>query len=165
MKQDRFLIGILAGITLLVVVALALFFTRRGASNYTADDTIQGVLHNYVLALQKQDYQKAYSYLAKKPDKPSYDTFRQALLKGYVNPGQSGVEILDTTVNGDEAIVNLAVVYISNDPFSGGSFSSNGSALLVKQDGSWKIYQMPYNYWAYDWYQATPKVVPAPVSP
>ena len=160
MKQDRFLIGILAGITLLVVVALALFFTRRGASNYTADDTVQGVLHNYVLALQKQDYQKAYSYLAKKPDKPSYDTFRQALLNGYVNPGQSGVEILDTTLNGDEAIVDLAVVYISNDPFSGGSYRSNGKALLIRQDGQWKIFEMPYNYWASDWYMPQPQSVP-----
>jgi hypothetical protein len=163
MKQDRFLIGILIGIGVLVVIALVMFFTRRSTAEYVADDTVEGVLHNYVLAVQKQDYEKAYSYLAEKKEKPSYETFRRSFIQNYVTPGQSGVEIVDTNIDGDEAIVNLSVVYLSSDPFSGGSYTSPGTALLVKQNGQWKIYQMPYNYWAYDWYQPTP--IPAPVSP
>jgi hypothetical protein len=164
MKQDRFLIGILIGIGVLVVVALVLFFTRRTTVQYVADDTVEGVLHNYVLAVQKQDYEKAYSYLADKQDKPSYETFRRAFIQDYVTPGQSGVEILSSNVGNQEAIVNLSIVYVSTDPFSGGGYSNQGNALLVKQDGVWKIYQMPYNYWAYDWYQPTPDV-PAPAKP
>jgi len=161
MKQDRFLTGILIGIAALVVIALVLFFVRRDTSQYVADDTVEGVLHNYALAVQKQDYEKAYSYLADKPDKPSYDTFRRDFLQDYVNPGQSGIEITDTNINGKEAIVNLSIVYLSNDPFSGGSYNSSGNALLVKQKDGWRIYQMPYNYWASDWYQPTP----VPVKP
>jgi hypothetical protein len=163
MKQDRFLIGILIGIAVLVVAALVLFFTRNGSAEYVPDDTIEGVLHNYVLAVQKQDYEKAYSYLADRRDKPTYEAFRRAFIQNYVTPGQSGLEILDTNVTGEDAVVNLAVVYVSNDPFSGGSFRSEGLALLVDQDGQWKIYQMPYNYWASDWYLPTP--VPVPVKP
>jgi hypothetical protein len=26
---------------------------------------------------------------------------------------------------------------------------------LINQNGQWKLEQMPYNFWAYDWYQPT----------
>ena len=65
MKQDRFLIAILAGIGLLVVAAFVLFFVRQSNLNYVSDDTPEGVVQNFVLALHKGDYEKAYAYLAK----------------------------------------------------------------------------------------------------
>ena len=57
MKQDRFLIGILVGIGVLVVIALALFFTRRDQQEYVADDTPEGVVHNYALAVFREEYE------------------------------------------------------------------------------------------------------------
>jgi len=62
-NTDKFLVGIVAGIVVLVVVALLLTLTRPGES-YRADDTPEGVVHNYLLALQKGDYERAYSYLS-----------------------------------------------------------------------------------------------------
>jgi hypothetical protein len=56
MKQDRFLLGILVGIGVLIVVALALFFTRQDNQDYVSDTTPEGVVHNYALALYKDDY-------------------------------------------------------------------------------------------------------------
>jgi hypothetical protein len=35
MKQDKFLTGILIGIGVLIVIALALFFTRKDTKQYT----------------------------------------------------------------------------------------------------------------------------------
>ena len=49
MKQDRFLTGILIGIGVLIIAALAVFFTRKDSQTYVADDTPEGVVHNYVL--------------------------------------------------------------------------------------------------------------------
>ena len=66
MKQDRFLVGILIFIGLLVVAALALFFIRKDTQVYAADDTPDHIVPNYVLAVQKQDFQRAYNYLADK---------------------------------------------------------------------------------------------------
>ena len=37
MKQDRFLIGILIGIGVLIVVALTIFFTRQNKQTYMSD--------------------------------------------------------------------------------------------------------------------------------
>ena len=151
MKQDRFLTGILIGIGVLIVVALALFFLRREPRAYIADTTPDGVVHNYVLALLNKDYQKAYDYLADLDGKPSYDEFRRAVFNGAISVQDAGIEVGSADVNGDEATVKLTMYYSSNDPFSGG-YQSSDVALLVKQKGAWKIRSMPYSMWDYSWY-------------
>ena len=70
MKQDRFLIGILVGVAVLVVVAVGVFFLRQNDQTYIAEDTPDGVVHNYVLAIQLGDYDRAYGYLAEGEGKP-----------------------------------------------------------------------------------------------
>ena len=162
MKQDRFLTYILIGIGALVLIALGLFFSRGDtAMAYGADDTPEGVVHNYIVAVFQKDYEKAYSYLAENPNKPTLEQFRQSFLQNYINPDNTGVDIGATVLNGpDHAIVTLHIQYGNNDPFSSG-YRNEELASLVKQNGAWKLEQMPYNFWAYDWY--TP--MPAPFKP
>lgn len=152
MKQDKFLMGILLGIGALVVLALVLFFTRQDKRDYIADDAPDGVVHNYVLAVLNKDYQKAYSYLADIEHKPTYEDFRQSFFNGMVNPVDAGVDIGSVDINADEAVVSLSIYYSSNDPFSS-RYASEERALLVKQNGNWKLNSMPYNFWDYNWYQ------------
>ena len=156
MKQDRFLTGILIGIGVLVLLALGLFFLRQDKREYVSDAAPDGVVHNYVLALLDHDYEKAYGYLADLDRKPTYEEFRQSFFNGMVNYDNVGLDVGDVQINGNEAIVNLTVYYSYNDPFS----SRNGTsdrALLVEQDGSWKLSTMPYNFWDYNWYQEVSK--------
>ncbi|MBI5840625.1 MAG: hypothetical protein HZB19_11040 [Chloroflexi bacterium] len=153
MKQDRFLTGILIGIGVLVVLALALFFTRQDKRDYLAEDTPEGVAYNYVLAVVNKDYEKAYGYLADLKNKPTYEQFRQSFFNGEVNPGNVGVDVGTADINDDEAFVELTLVYSPSDPFSNG-YQNTDRALLVKQDGDWKISAMPTGYlWGYNWYQ------------
>jgi len=153
MKQDKFLTGILIGIGVLILLALGLFFTRQDKREYVADTTPDGVVHNYVLAVLDKDYQKAYGYLADLEHKPTYEEFRQSFFNGMVNPGDMGVEVGAVDVNGDEAVVTLAIYYSNSDPFSS-SYSNEERALLVLQNGDWKLSSMPYNFWDYSyWYQ------------
>ena len=160
MKQDRFLLGILIGIGALVILALALFFTRKdNALTYGPEDTPEGVVHNYVVAVFQRDYEKAYGYLADKKDKPTLEKFRESFLQNYVNPNNAGVDIGDVELSGDEAYVTVYIQYGSTDPFSSG-YRNEERAVLVKQNGEWKIEQMPSNFWAWDWYQPTPKPAP-----
>lgn len=157
MKQDRFLTGILIGIGVLVIAALAVFFTRRDTQTYVADDTPEGVVHNYVVAVLEKDYEKAYSYLADLEYKPDYDEFRQAFLNGLVNPGNSAVDIGDAEVIGDEAYVEVALIYNPSDPFSTG-YRDVQRAGLVLENGAWKLTSMPsYYFWEYSWYVEPPK--------
>lgn len=157
MKQDRFLTGILVGIAILVVVALAVFFIRRDTQTYVAEDTPEGVVHNYVLAVLNGDYQKAYGYLADLENKPTYEQFRDAFIKGVVNPNNSAVDIGDSEINTDTASVDVALIYNPSDPFSTG-YRDVQRAILVKQGQAWKLSSMPtYYYWDYSWYQELPK--------
>jgi hypothetical protein len=158
MKQDRFLIGILTGIAALVVLALVVFFVRKDNLVYAPDNTPEGVVQNYVVALHKRDFDKAYAYLAGLKDKPTPEQFRQSFLNHSVDPANTGLEIGKTEINGNTAVVNVSIIFGPNDPFSGG-YRNTDYAQLVQENGAWKIKQMPNNFWAYDWYQPTP--VPA----
>lgn len=152
MKQDKFLTGILVGIGVLVILALALFFTRQDKRDYLPEDAPEGVVHNYVLAILNKDYQKAYGYMAELKNKPTYEEFRQSFLNGMVNPSNTGMDVGKAVINGDEAVVELTIYYSYNDPFSS-RYGSSDRALLVQQDGAWKVSSLPYSFWDYNWYQ------------
>ena len=152
MKQDKFLTGILIGIGVLIVIALGLFFTRQDKRDYVADDKPEGVVYNYVLAVVNKDYQKAYGYLADLENKPTYEQFRQSFFNGTISPGNVGVDVGTSSINGDEAVVDLSLAYSPSDPFSS-SYSNPDRALLVLQNGKWKLSTMPYSFWDYNWYQ------------
>ena len=156
MKQDRFLTGILIGIAVLVVVALVVFFTRKDNLVYVPDDAPAGVIQDYVVALHKADYTKAYAYLADLPNKPTFDQFQQSFFNHNVDPSSTGVEMGKTQITGKTASVALTLQYVPSDPFSEG-YSNSDYAQLVNQNGAWKIKQMPGNFWAYDWYTTPTK--------
>lgn len=157
MRQDRFLIGILVGIAVLVAAALAVFFTRQQTETYRSEALPQDVVHNYVLAAMNKDYEKGYSYLADLKNKPTFEEFRQAFAVGRLTADQAGIKIGAADISGDTASVEVIMVYTPNDPFSSGS-DNVGSAQLLLQDGRWKISSVPaYNLWDYGWYQELPK--------
>jgi hypothetical protein len=161
MKQDRFLIGILIGIGVLIIAAVVVFFTRQEQATYVAEASPDGVVHNYVLAILNKDYEKAYGCLADLKDKPTFDEFRQAFAVGRLMPGNNGIKVGSAEITGDSATVNVSMVYTPGDPFSSG-YSDAGRAQLVLQNGIWKISSMPtYNLWDFGWYQTPPsKYVP-----
>lgn len=157
MRQDRFLTGILIGIGVLVVAALAVFFTRSDAQTYVSENTPEGVTHNYVVAVLNKDYEKAYTYLAELDNKPTYEQFRDTFIKGAINPDNAAVDIGRSEITGDTASVEVALIYNPSDPFSTG-YRDVQRAVLVMQDGAWKLSSMPtYYFWDYNWYQELPK--------
>ena len=157
MKQDRFLTGILVGIALLVVIALAVFFIRKDTQSYVSEDAPEGVVHNYVLAVLNDDYEKAYDYLADLDHKPTHEQFRNSFIQGVVNPNNSAVDVGKSEINGDTASVEVALIYNPSDPFSTG-YRDVQRALLIKQGSAWKISSMPcYYFWDCSWYQEPPK--------
>ncbi len=152
MKQDRFLVGILIFVALLVVAALVLFFVRQDTRAYGPEDTPQGVLVNYVLAVQDKDFKRAYSYLAANEYKPDYNAFIQIFQYAQMD---AALEIHDTQVEGNQAWIEITLHYLGSGPFDNG-WSNPDTARLVKQDGNWKLVYMSTPYWGYDWYQQLP---------
>ncbi len=157
MKQDRFLTGILIGIGVLVIAALAVFFIRKDTQTYVSEDTPEGVVHNYVVAVLNKDYKKAYGYLADLDHKPTFDQFRNSFITGGLRPENAAVDIGKSDITGEDAYVEVSMIYNASDPFSSG-YRDMQRAILVKQNGAWKISSMPtYYMWDYSWYQVPPK--------
>jgi ABC-type amino acid transport substrate-binding protein len=150
MKTDRFLTGILIGIGVLIVLSLALFFLRQETVDYLPEDTPEGIVHNYVLAIERQDYERAYSYLAESETKPTYNAFRMAFIQKQVDPGRAIADVGKAEIFDDEAVVGLTITQGQFGLFSD-PYRDTQSALLVRQDDAWKIYQAPWPYWGWDW--------------
>jgi hypothetical protein len=152
MKPDRFLWALLIGIGVLVIAAVGLFFLRRGGQEYGPGDTPENVLRNYALALQKLDYDRAYALLQDTEGKPDFERFRAYFLTRAADPSSVGLSIQGSTVTGDQAVVQVVVLYNDSGPFVDTN-RSPGSALLVRDaSGAWKIASVPYPFWGYDWY-------------
>lgn len=149
MKQDKFLTGILLFIGLLVIAALILFFGHSQPQVRT-DNTPEAAVFNFILALQQEDYEQAYAYLVEAPGKPSLTTFEQ-YYRNNLDLSRLAVDVGETRLRGERASVELILTQVASEPF-GGEWTSEGTALLVRQEGRWKIEGMPWQFWGWDWY-------------
>ncbi|MBN2386367.1 MAG: hypothetical protein JXB85_05055 [Anaerolineales bacterium] len=152
MKQDKFLLAILAFIGIMVVAAVVLFLLRGQKQVEIPDDTPEGVVYNYVLALQQENYAGAYAYLANGNRKPSQAAFERYFLNLYPDVTTLVIDLGEARISGDRARVEIILTHVASDPFSRG-WSETGTARLVLQDGQWKIRDMPYQFWGWNWYQ------------
>lgn len=145
---DRFLIAIVGGVLIVVVVAFVVVL-RRPAPTFAEENTAEGVVHNYLLALRQQDYVRAYSYLS-----PS--------LKGYPNSVEAFVENIQSnkynfSLDDDSdtleiessrrlgiATETIEVSVRETRYYGGGIFGSNQYSNvfemeLQRENGAWKI--------------------------
>ena len=152
MKNDKFLFGIIIGIIVLVAIALLAFFARQdNIPEYQSEAQPQGVVFNYLLALEKGEYDKAYAYLAEIPNKPSLTQFRHSLA---VNKAQYGnaINVTEQKIEGQTATVNVLTQVSGGGLFNEG-YQNMEIATLEKVGGEWRIISMPYAYWSYEWNQ------------
>ncbi len=156
-SSDKFLIAIVAGAILLVVVTLVLALLQPKPT-YRAEDTPEGVAHNYLLAIQQGDSARAYGYLSPtlKGYPASADAFGDQVRNYSFNfrlNENSAFAIQPAQINGDRADVPVQERRFNR----GGWFtsSSNTSTFQVrlardKELGAWKIIKSDA-YWVYCW--------------
>ena len=164
MTRDRFLLGIFLGIGVLVVAALILFFARKGESGYVADSTPAGALQNYIVALQRHEYERAYSYVADSPAKPDLIHFEEPFIS-YQGQAVSNalIEIGETIpdAQGQTAVVQFTQLQGNQGLFEN-TTRAQMSASLVRQKGAWKISSIPYPFSPPEPpYPAPPKELPS----
>lgn len=162
MKGDKFLIGIVAGIIVLVIAAVVAVLLRSPENEeYVADDTPEGVVHNYFLAIQRKDYEKAHSYLSDAIEsKPDLDKFIRDI--GYNSDTRASLQIGETQLGDVHSQVEVSITTYYGPGgfldfgFDSNSYTSQGTATLQATNGGgvWKLTGFPYPYWGYDWDQA-----------
>jgi hypothetical protein len=143
---------ILISILGLVILSLVVFFLRRDTQQYGAEDDPQGVLRNYVLALQKSDFQRAYNYLEQGMYPINFDQFQDVFLTHRQELARISVRLGSVEKTDRKAVVSLTLIHPANGLFSNG-WRENSSALLVQdENGAWKITRMSYPFWGPDWF-------------
>jgi hypothetical protein len=157
-KTDKLLIGIVAGIVLLVVVAFAIALSKP-KPEYQAEDTPEGVAFNYLFALQQGDYERAYGYLS--PSIRGYprdaQDFTEAIQDnswrfGSLNDSSTTLEVDSVRNNGKRAGVTiLEMRFYEGDLFNSGQYTSSFD-MTLQQDtaGAWKIVESD-DYWLGCW--------------
>jgi hypothetical protein len=154
---DKFLLAIVAGVVVLVGAVLAVALLRPNEPSYQPDDTPEGVAHNYLLALQSEDYERAYSYLS--PTLPGYpadaETFERNVHNsrwsfGYYDDDVS-LAVDAATVSGDWAkIVVRKTEFYRGGLFDSGQHSTTFDMTLRREEGVWKVTDSD-RYWASCW--------------
>lgn len=137
------ILGIIGG---LVIVAIVLFYIRSSTQSYGPANNPEGVLSNYVLALNLGEYKRAYDYLCESESKPDFVRFEQGCSRRHSQIVQRSVKILSVEISGDRATVDLSITFEKTDLFED-IRSYRQTATLVLQDGVWKLAQMPYPFW------------------
>lgn len=165
-SPDRFLIAIVIGILLLMAIGLGVAFLQEGPT-YRTEDTPEAVVHNYLLALNMSDYERAYGYVS--PDLTHYPTlseFRETARRefwGYYGDSQQsmGIEILNTQEANEGVTVEAQVNFYyggSTFPwwFDRGWTRSDNVTVDVVQDenGEWKITKST-EYWDSCWHSTS----------
>lgn len=155
-SSDKFLIGIVVGAILLVAVSLVLALLQPKPT-YRAEDTPEGIAHNYLLAIQQGEYTRAYGYLS--PTLKGYPASALVFedqVKSYsfaFRDEQSAFSVQPALINGDRADVP-----VQERRFNRGVLFTSSSSMPTfqvrlardKELGAWKIIKSG-SYWVYCW--------------
>lgn len=151
MQKSRLGNLIVSIVAILLLSALVLMYINQNKAEYLPDTTPQNVVHNYVLSLNQENYERAYNYLSSEHTQITLTDFEQALSERKSEIKNSNITI-SRILDGDDAIVlqlNIRKNYESSlltDPDLYNEFGQ-----LVKENGEWKISSMPEPYWPEEW--------------
>ncbi len=152
---DRFLGAIVIGIVLLIAVAFAVV-SRRPEPAYRTGDQPEDVAHNYLLALQLEDYERAYGLLS--PGLPAYPATLEEFFDDlevdawrFRQRDSASLAVQSSRIVGDRAIVEVRETVF----FGGGLFETSQrfelfELQLARIGGAWKITGGDY-YISYCW--------------
>jgi hypothetical protein len=160
-RTDKFLIGIVAGIVLVVAAAFATLLLRPPAA-YVADDTPEHIVHNYLLALQRRDYERAYGYLL--PSLAGYPRSVADFSSHIINsPWEFEPDTQSSTFEIDPAVVSgdSATVAVHRRVFYEGGLLGSGNypttfSVRLQRAGSDRPWQMSHadQFWHSCWSQS-----------
>lgn len=149
-----FAFAIAIGVLVIVAVVLVLTMTGEGATNLLPEDTPEGTVQRYFLAIEAEDYEKAYSYLspstiAEESRYNSYEKWSQS----FVQRQQKNVwkaTLGESSVTDDQARVAVTIdVFRPDTPFTNPVRTRHYTFLLKKEGTSWSITAPVYPLYFY----------------
>ena len=149
-QPDRFLLGILAGIVLLLLVALISVMALRQPTPDLPAGTPGGVVQRFYNALEQRDYAQAYGFLGGAlTNTLRLEDFVTFNAQNSSNGQQTRGRIDSEKTTGDQSTVTVSVThfYSSGGPFSGSSeYTTSETFTLRREADAWRITRLPYAY-------------------
>ena len=151
LRSDKTLVAIVAGLIVLVVAAFVIVL-RQPSLSYLGAQAPEGAANDYVLALARGDYAKAYGLLSEGlPGRPkTLDAFIRDVDEQPWTFGTSGepasLRVLSAERTTDESGAELATVLIERTVFMERGLLDNGESsetaklrLRRTAEGTWRI--------------------------
>jgi hypothetical protein len=154
-SSRRWLIIFAIVISILVIATVSLVLLMKGNEiALLPQDTPQGIVQRYLIAVQEKNYQKAYNYLSFEPSQKikAYDDWLRMVIGAPQISDQSAwkATLGKTTQNGDNATVEVIIdTFRPGGPFEDLLRSQQIIFQLSKIDGKWLITSPAYIYWIY----------------
>ena len=153
---DKFLVAIVIGAVLLVITVFIIALTKP-KQDYVSDDTPEGVAHNYLFALEKNDYQRAYSFLS--PEIEGYPKNSEEFINSVednsfmFNFDNITSMQFEVVYSGEKsAIITVdETTFIEGGIFGSSEYTRSFDINLDLKNGEWKIADSD-NYFAWCWH-------------
>jgi hypothetical protein len=151
--SNKWLIG-----GLVVVVALAVgavvtaLVTTRGGLDLFPEDSPEGAVQRYLLAVEKEEYREAYSYLSSDlQSRCRVEDFVGRSHWPYTEKDRQVTLEKTQTFNGSAIVTATVTVFGPEVPFGASEYSYDRTFELKREDGQWRLtvgheYWGPYEY-------------------
>lgn len=144
---------ILAGIALLIVAAVVSVALLRSPAPEPAVNSPSGVVKQFLVAINKDEYGQAYSLL-------TGDVTKEATLNEFTNFNtrpyreQLRYQLGTENINGNSATVRVTITsyYEDSSPFGSSQYSYQEIFRTERVDGNWRISYLPGRFFPYDKY-------------
>jgi hypothetical protein len=142
-------------VSILVIATVSLVLLTKGNEvTVLPDNTPQGIVQRYLVALQEKDYQKAYTYLSFDPSEKiqTYNDWLRMVIGGPQISNQSAwkAALGKTTQNVDNATLEVIIdTFRPGGPFEDPVRSQSIIFQLSKINGKWLITSPTYIFWIY----------------
>jgi hypothetical protein len=150
-RRWLFIFAIVIGVLVIATVSLVLL-TKGNKVTLLPEDSPQGTVQRYLMAIQEKDYQKAFGYLSFNPT-DKITTFSDWLMMVGPQPSSQSVwkaTLGKVTVNGNDAAVEVTIDTARPGGLFGDSeFSQQLTFFLTKTNNAWLITSPTYIYWIY----------------
>ncbi|MFO7680556.1 MAG: hypothetical protein R6X34_10940 [Chloroflexota bacterium] len=150
--SNKFLFGIVIGIVLLVIITFSVVMLRPEPT-YQDDSTPEGAAHNYLLAIQNQDYERAFSYIPHKYPYP-IDAADMADTIGldshrFDTDSDFSLAVDSVQMRGeDKALVTVRKTTFYTSGLMGSEETSRTFTLdMILENGVWKVSEGE-SYWS-----------------
>lgn len=142
-----YLFGIAIGVLVIATVVLVLTIGSPSDESLLSEDTPEGTVQRFLLALRDGDYLAAEDYLSPSDDDRTELKFlRNRALDSSESPGWKAT-LGNTIIKDDEASVGVIIdIFRPRGPFENAVNTQQTTFFLIKEDDSWKI-TSPVNIW------------------